>query len=143
MLQERREVIKNVKEAEGQINSLMLYLLFLEDEIAKERLVLNGAKQLDEPTETIKVGTMFKYIVENNEKVAKIINEEELPYTLFFRNDGSYLRNDGSYHYVTLNSPLGAAVIGKKEGEAFTYETSFGKMKGVVVKIIDNKYKTR
>ena len=136
MLQERREVIKNVKEAEGQINSLMLYLLFLEDEIAKERLVLNGAKQLDEPTETIKVGTMFKYIVENNEKVAKIINEEELPYTLFFRNDGSY-------HYVTLNSPLGAAVIGKKEGEAFTYETSFGKMKGVVVKIIDNKYKTR
>lgn len=102
-------------------------LLALKREIVEIERLLEEAKVPEYNSEVIAIGTNFTTAMQSNGNIT------EDKFTLVESNP-NYDRED-EYTQISINSPLGKAVLGKSVNDVFEYQAPAGVFRGVIVSI--------
>lgn len=131
------EEIKSFKVASGDsMSSSVLHtresLFLIEEAIKETESLLSCAVEPTYDSEKIAIGTKFTAVVDLNGKL------DEDKYMLVQANPNY---EEGEYRQISLTSPIGSAVFGKKENETFEYTAPAGVFKGVITSIVKENVK--
>jgi transcription elongation GreA/GreB family factor len=134
--EERKQLIKGKEDIhpiinEGQTTDINYENIIRIGEIVRRkeeiRELLEDSTIINPSTsKSIKIGSTFTAFISFNEK-----DSEELTYTLIEKRVSREPLND----YVSLDSPLGKAVLDKKIGEYFTYPIGNNLVSGTIEEV--------
>ena len=95
----------------------------VEERIQKLEAILKGAKIVrGSKSDTVGMGSTVQ--------VSKVSSNEKHQYTIVGAEEANIIEGKVSYH-----SPLGAALLGKKKGDEFSFHTPKGTQKYKILKV--------